>query len=82
LLLVCCYLQYYLGVAEELQRLRILQPDSQLAGASAGSLIVACLKSGLPLPTIQEACFQLADDCRCVCKAAYLQLLQQQQPQP
>lgn len=55
---------YYLGVAEELQRLGVLQPDSQLAGASAGSLIVACLKSGLPLATIQEACFQLADDCR------------------
>jgi hypothetical protein len=65
LFLMCCCLQYYLGVAEELQRLGVLQPDSQLAGASAGSLIVACLKSGLPLATIQEACFQLADDCRC-----------------
>lgn len=58
-------LQYYLGVAEELQRLGVMTPDSQLAGASAGSLIVACLKSGLPLATITEACFQLADDCRC-----------------
>ncbi|WIA13841.1 hypothetical protein OEZ85_002415 [Tetradesmus obliquus] len=55
---------YYLGVAEELQRLGVMTPDSQLAGASAGSLIVACLKSGLPLATITEACFQLADDCR------------------
>jgi hypothetical protein len=76
-------LQYYLGVAEERQRLGILQPDSQLAGASAGSLIVACLKSGLPLPTCpcpsKRHAFSLQTTAG-ACKASYLQLLQQQQP--
>eukprot|EP00878_Enallax_costatus_P027271 GHUV01029338.1.p1 GENE.GHUV01029338.1~~GHUV01029338.1.p1 ORF type:complete len:215 (+),score=40.18 GHUV01029338.1:275-919(+) len=55
---------YYLGVAEQLQQMNVLQPHTQLAGASAGSLIVACIKSGLPLSAIQDACFQLAKDCR------------------
>lgn len=64
LLVACRCLQYYLGVAEQLQSMNILQQNTQLAGASAGSLIVACIKSGLPLSDIQTACFQLADDCR------------------
>jgi hypothetical protein len=51
---------YYLGVAEQLERMNILQPHTQLAGASAGSLIAACVKSGLSYPTLQDACFQLA----------------------
>eukprot|EP00775_Hariotina_reticulata_P004363 gene4363-4616_t len=55
---------YYLGVADQLQQLGVLQPDTRLSGASAGSLIAACLKSGLPLSTIQAACFELARDCR------------------
>jgi hypothetical protein len=41
----------------------------QLAGASTGSLIVACIKSGLPFDTIQAACFELA---RCVTAAVCL----------
>jgi hypothetical protein len=61
--------QYYLGVAQQLQELGILQDSTQLAGASAGSLIVACIKSGLPFDTIQAACFELA---RCVTVAVCL----------
>jgi hypothetical protein len=57
---VLCAVQYYLGVAQQLQVLGILQDSTQLAGASAGSLIVACIKSGLPFDTIQAACFELA----------------------
>lgn len=57
-------LQYYLGIAEQLQQMNILQPHTQLAGASAGSLIAACVSSGLPLSTIRDACFELARDCR------------------
>lgn len=53
-------LQYYLGVAQQLQELGILQDSTQLAGASAGSLIVACIKAGLPFDTIKSACFELA----------------------
>jgi predicted acylesterase/phospholipase RssA len=53
-------LQYYLGVAQQLQEAGILTDSSQLAGASAGSLIVACIKAGLPFDDIRAACFELA----------------------
>jgi Patatin-like phospholipase len=55
---------YYLGVAEALQDAGVLREETPVAGASAGSLIAACLKSGLPLHEITTAMFDLADDCR------------------
>jgi hypothetical protein len=60
LLLFAAVLQYYLGVAQKLQELGIMTDDTQLAGASAGSLIVACIKAGLPFDEIKDACFELA----------------------
>jgi hypothetical protein len=38
---------YFLGVTFELQHKGILKHDTPVAGASAGSLIAACCKSGL-----------------------------------
>lgn len=55
---------FYCGVVDELSEMGILQEDTKMAGASAGSLIVACARSGLPMSTILEACYALADDCR------------------
>lgn len=55
---------YLLGVVSELEDLGIVQPDTKLAGASAGSLVVACHRSGLSNEQLLDACLQLADDCR------------------
>ncbi|KAI8470390.1 MAG: acyl transferase/acyl hydrolase/lysophospholipase [Monoraphidium minutum] len=55
---------FYCGVVEELTSLGVIRENTPLAGASAGSLIVACARSGLPMSTILEACYALAADCR------------------
>lgn len=55
---------YYIGVVAALQEMRILTPDTKLAGASAGSLIVMCFRSGLSLQLVTNACLDLAKDCR------------------
>ncbi|GBF89775.1 patatin-like phospholipase domain-containing protein [Raphidocelis subcapitata] len=55
---------YYIGVVQELTELGIIREGTPMAGASAGSLIVACARSGLPMSTILAACYDLADDCR------------------
>ena len=45
--------------------LDLIKPESTpLAGASAGSLIAACVAAGLPPPEIEGACLALAEDCR------------------
>lgn len=55
---------YFLGVISELEELGIVTESTHLAGASAGSLIVACHRSGLDRNTILNACLELAKDCR------------------
>lgn len=55
---------YFLGIAYELQALGILLPDTPVAGASAGSLIAACCKSGLSEEALMTACLDLSSECR------------------
>lgn len=55
---------YYIGAAFALQDLGLITPSTPLAGASAGSLIAACVAAGLPRDEVEGACLALADDCR------------------
>jgi hypothetical protein len=55
---------YYVGVVKALHDLGILGPNVPVAGASAGSLIAACYKSGLHADDILAATLLLARDCR------------------
>ncbi|MEW5306537.1 MAG: hypothetical protein WDW36_008994 [Sanguina aurantia] len=55
---------YYIGIAAGLRDAGVLLPETPVAGASAGSLIAACCKSGLPTDTIVAAFDDLALDCR------------------
>lgn len=53
-----------MGVSSALQDLGLLTQDTPCAGASAGSLIATCVKSGLPLDTVLQASLALSADCR------------------
>ena len=55
---------YYCGVASSLADGGLLTTATPLAGASAGSLIAACIKSGMPFDEIIEHCLRLMHDCR------------------
>ena len=55
---------YYIGVAGALQDAGLLTDDTKLGGASAGSLIAACIKAGMPLDDVTEQCLRLMHDCR------------------
>ncbi len=55
---------YYIGVVGKLTSLRIMTPETPVAGASAGSLIAACHHAGLTEKQVTEACWVLCDDCR------------------
>lgn len=44
---------YEIGVVAQLQELGVMTPSTQVAGASAGSLIAAVFKSGLPVDTVR-----------------------------
>lgn len=56
---------YYVGVAYSLKESGALVPGvTPLAGASAGSLIAACVGTGLGREEVEAACLALADDCR------------------
>lgn len=44
--------------------LGLITPSTPLAGASAGSLIAACVASGMPPAEVEGACLALAADCR------------------
>lgn len=55
---------YYIGIAAGLRDAGVLLPETPVAGASAGSLIAACCKSGLSTDTIVAAFDDLALDCR------------------
>jgi len=51
-------------VVGKLTSLRIMTPETPVAGASAGSLIAACHHAGLTEKQVTEACWVLCDDCR------------------
>ena len=50
--------------AELCERGVLDRASTPVGGASAGSIIVACLRSGLPFDRVQDACLSLAADCR------------------
>lgn len=54
----------YLGATAELQAAGVLREETSVAGASAGSIIAVCLKSGLSLEAITAVMFDLVADCR------------------
>ncbi|GLC46328.1 hypothetical protein PLESTB_000999500 [Pleodorina starrii] len=55
---------YFLGVAVQLQAMNVLRPETPVAGASAGSIVAVCTKSGLGEQELLEAFWDLAQDCR------------------
>ena len=55
---------FYVGVCRGLEKAGYLSPNTKLAGASAGSLIAACVNSGLPMDTVSTLCEELMDDVR------------------
>lgn len=59
-----CLFPMYIGVAGALQDAGLLTEETKLGGASAGSLIAACIKSGMSLDEVTEQCLRLMHDCR------------------
>jgi len=59
-----CLFPYYIGTTAALIDAGLLTEETKLGGASAGSLIAACVKSGMPLDEITEQCLRLMHDCR------------------
>ena len=55
---------FYIGVCRGLEQAGYLSPETKLAGASAGSLIAACVNSGLSMDTVTRLCEDLMEDCR------------------
>jgi hypothetical protein len=55
---------FYVGVCKGLETSGYLSANTKLAGASAGSLIAACVNSGLSMDTVSQLCEDLMDDCR------------------
>ncbi|KAG2496663.1 hypothetical protein HYH03_005483 [Edaphochlamys debaryana] len=55
---------YFLGVVSQLQAMGVLRHEVPVAGASAGSIIAVCAKSGLSEEQLFEALLDLAADCR------------------
>ena len=55
---------FYVGVSAALQDAKILTNETKLGGASAGSLMAACVKSGMSMDEITEQCMRLMHDCR------------------
>lgn len=51
---------YMLGVCSQLQELGILTEATPVAGASAGSIVAVCSKSGLSTQLLTEALMDLA----------------------
>ena len=59
-----CLFPYYIGVAGGLMDAGILTADVKLGGASAGSLLATCIKSGMTLDAIVEQNQRLMADLR------------------
>ncbi|GLI66184.1 hypothetical protein VaNZ11_009948 [Volvox africanus] len=55
---------YFLGVAVQLQAMNVLRPETAVAGASAGSIVAVCTKSGLSEQQLLDAFVDLSRDCR------------------
>ena len=55
---------FYVGVCRGLEQAGYLSARTKLAGASAGSLIAACVNSGLSMDTVSSLCEELMEDCR------------------
>ena len=55
---------FYIGVVKGLTKAGYMSERTKLAGASAGSLIAACVNSGLSMDTVSELCENLMEDCR------------------
>ena len=55
---------FYCGVSSALQDAGLLTTETKLGGASAGSLIAACIHSGMSMDRIVESCIHLMHDCR------------------
>lgn len=55
---------FYVGVCRGLEQAGYLSARTKLAGASAGSLIAACVNSGLSMDTVASLCEELMEDCR------------------
>ncbi|KAL4443023.1 hypothetical protein ABPG77_008514 [Micractinium sp. CCAP 211/92] len=59
-----CLFPYYIGCAGALMDGGVLTDRVKLGGASAGSLLAACIKSGMPLDNVVEQNLRLMDDLR------------------
>ena len=55
---------FYVGVCRGLMDTGYLSEDTKLGGASAGSLIAACVNSGLSMDIVHDKCLLLMKDCR------------------
>jgi len=59
-----CLFPYFIGVASALRDANVLTNTTQLAGASAGSLVSACIKSGMSVDQITDLCLKMMHDLR------------------
>lgn len=59
-----CLFPYYIGCAGALMDGGVLTDRVKLGGASAGSLLAACIKSGMPLDDVVEQNLRLMGDLR------------------
>lgn len=55
---------YHIGVADSLERCGVLKRDSPLGGASAGSLVAATFRAGMPIESMMSEFLVLAADLR------------------
>jgi predicted acylesterase/phospholipase RssA len=55
---------FYIGVVKGLEKAGYMSERTRIAGASAGSLIAACVNSGLSMDTVATRCEDLMEDCR------------------
>lgn len=55
---------FYIGVCKGLMKSGYMSERTRLAGASAGSLIAACVSSGLSMDLVLSKCQALMEDCR------------------
>lgn len=55
---------FYIGVVVGLSKAGYMSERTKLAGASAGSLIAACVNSGLSMDRVSVLCEELMEDCR------------------
>lgn len=56
------FLAYYMGIAQEFVRMGIIKDDTPVAGASAGALTAAIIKSKVPFHTIRESIHTMTND--------------------